>query len=148
VDVYVFFEDKADTGSFKRSNYFFNGLWYLVAATGNLVYSVVWKCGVSFIVSYKEAWNLHVWRFSAYSFPFLPSGSVVEKAFRTSINFPSLCVDNLRIKNLTYVLSGVPTLWKYKCLNSVHYEGISWCVFILILQRYVSVMRNCSLRLK
>jgi len=27
----------------------------LVAATGNLVYSVVWKCGVSFIVSYKEA---------------------------------------------------------------------------------------------
>jgi hypothetical protein len=49
---------KVIEGSSQRSNYFFNGL--LVTAIGNLVYSVVWKCGISFIVGYKEAWDLYV----------------------------------------------------------------------------------------
>jgi len=55
---------------------------------------------INFIVSYKEAWNLYVWRFSAYPFQFLPSRSAVDKASCISINYPSLCVDNLRIKIL------------------------------------------------
>ena len=82
----------------QRANYFLNCFWYSVTAIGNLVYSAVWKCGISFIVNYKEALNLYVWRSSAYPFPFLSSRSPVENGSFTFINYPSLCVDNLRIK--------------------------------------------------
>jgi hypothetical protein len=47
-------------GRIQRVNYIFDGFLYMFTAIGNFSVYCSMKCSVSFIVSYKEAWDLYV----------------------------------------------------------------------------------------